>query len=490
MTSGLNSPSLNALLPRLSGGWCVGELSATITRVHTDSRSLQPGDLFVALRGEHFDAHRFLPQAVACGAVAAVAEEGLAQAGMPGVQVPDTRLALGELATLWRAQFSLPLIAVTGSNGKTTVTQMLASILRTSVGGGGDDALATLGNLNNDIGVPQTLLRLRPHHRLAVVELGMNHPGEIAGLAAMAQPTVALVNNAQREHQEFMGTVEAVARENGAAIAALPADGIAVYPCDDAYTSVWQSLAGDRRSLTFSDSDPAADVHADAQWLGLGWRVQLHTPLGDASFELQVAGRHNVRNALAACACGLAAGVSLAAVVQGLEAFEAVAGRSRAFALPAPGGPLTVVDDSYNANPDSVRAAIDVLAALPAPRTLVLGDMGEVGDQALAFHTEVLRHALDSGLETVLCTGSHMADAWAELRRDLAHTHHLTHAPDVAALMLLALKAAAPGGSVLVKGSRFMKMERVVQVLQLAWGSLPSAAIPGALHTESSVHAH
>ncbi len=483
----MTSPSFNDLLPRLSGAQTVGEPLSTITRVHTDSRSLQPGDLFVALRGDTFDAHQFLPQAAAAGAVAAVAQQGLAEAGLPGVQVADSRRALGELATLWRAQFQLPLIAVTGSNGKTTVTQMLASILRAAVGGSGDDALATQGNLNNDIGVPLTLLRVRPHHQLAVVELGMNHPGEIEVLAAMAQPTVALVNNAQREHQEFMGTVEAVARENGMAIEALPADGMAVFPCDDAYTSVWQAQAGDRRTLTFSDTDPAADVKAQAQWEGLAWRVQLHTPLGQAECRLRLAGRHNVRNALAACACALAAGVSLAAVVQGLEAFEAVQGRSRAWALAAPGGQLTVVDDSYNANPDSVLAAIQVLATLPAPRTLVLGDMGEVGDQALAFHVEVLRHALDSGLDAVLCTGTHLAEALGGLRRDLPQAHRIRHAPDMAALMLMALDVAAQGGSTLVKGSRFMRMERVVQALQLAWGGTANA---GTANTNGSAHAH
>ena len=484
----MNSPSLHTLLPRLTGAQAVGAPSGHMLRVHTDSRSLRPGDLFVALRGDAFDAHHFLPQAAAAGAVAAVAERGLAEAGLPGVQVPDSRRALGELATLWRAQFSLPLIAVTGSNGKTTVTQMLASILRAAVGGQGEDALATQGNLNNDIGVPLTLLRLQPHHRLAVVELGMNHPGEIEGLAAMAQPTVALVNNAQREHQEFMGTVEAVAHENGAAIAALPADGVAVFPSDDAHTCVWRAQAAGRRTLTFSDTDATADVRGHARWQGLGWQMALHTPAGEASCQLNVAGRHNVRNALAACACALAAGVPLSAVVQGLEAFRAVQGRSHALALNCPAGLLTVVDDSYNANPDSVLAAIDVLASLPAPRTLVLGDMGEVGDQAQAFHVEVLRHALASGLDTVLCTGTHMADGLSALRAaDAALASHITHTPDMAALLLLALKAAGRGGSVLVKGSRFMKMERVVQALQLAWGNVPGQQ---ASQLTGGVHAH
>ena len=201
-----------------------------------------------------------------------------------------------------------------------------------------------------------------------------------------------------------------------------------------------------------------------------------------------MAGRHNVRNALAACACALAAGVPLSAVVQGLEAFRAVQGRSHALALNCPAGLLTVVDDSYNANPDSVLAAIDVLASLPAPRTLVLGDMGEVGDQAQAFHVEVLRHALASGLDTVLCTGTHMADGLNALRAaDAALASHITHTPDMAALLLLALKAAGRGGSVLVKGSRFMKMERVVQALQLAWGNVPGQQ---ASQLTGGVHAH
>jgi UDP-N-acetylmuramoyl-tripeptide--D-alanyl-D-alanine ligase len=455
----MNEATLIDLLPRLSGARPVGRCQWPAQRVHTDTRSLQPGDLFVALRGDTFDAHHFLSQAAQAGAVAAVAEHGLADAGLPGVEVPDSLLALGELAALWRARFHLPLIAVTGSNGKTTVTQMVASILRAAVGRDGEDALATRGNLNNHIGVPQTLLRLQRRHRLAVVELGMNHPGEIAGLAAMAQPTVALVNNAQREHQEFMGTVQAVARENGAVICALPADGVAVFPSDDAHTPVWRELAGARRVLSFSDTDAQADVTASATWQGLGWQVQLRTPAGETGLVLRVAGRHNVRNALAATACALAAGVPLADVVRGLEAFEPVQGRSRALALPTAAGVLTVVDDTYNANPDSVLAALDVLAALPAPRTLVLGDMGEVGEQALAFHTEVLAHAAALGLTRVFCTGTHMAAAVAAGAQG-------RHVAGMAELLPLVRDAVASGGSVLIKGSRFMKMERVVQDLQ------------------------
>src|SRR6185436_14517016 len=223
-----------------------------------------------------------LAQAKASGAVAALAERGLAEAGLPGLLVPDAKAALGQLAAAWRRQQQLPVIAVTGSNGKTTTTQMIASILRAWVG---TAALATEGNYNNDIGVPLTLLRLRHDdevsHRAAVVELGMNHPGEIAPLAAMTQPTVALVNNAQREHQEFMATVEAVARENGAVLEALSPSGCAVFPAEDACAPIWFEMAGARPHLTFALRGEA-DVTGDAQWQGTHWALELHTPAGTA----------------------------------------------------------------------------------------------------------------------------------------------------------------------------------------------------------------
>ena len=323
---------------------------------------------------------------------------------------------LGQLGAAWRRRFDLPLIAVTGSNGKTTVTQMIAAILRAYRP---QAMLATEGNLNNEIGVPLTVLRLRPGHELAVVELGMNHPGEIAGLAAIAQPTVALVNNAQREHQEFMASIEAVARENGAVIEALAANGTAVFPADDAYSALWHDLSGMRPQLTFAltPDTQAADLSCVApQWINNAWQVQAHTPAGLLTYTLQVAGLHNVKNSLAAAACALAAGVPLADIARGLEAFEPVKGRSRALAVELTGRAITVVDDSYNANPDSVRAAIDVLAGLPGPRLLVLGDMGEVGEQGLDFHLEVLRQAMASGIESVHCTGDWMAQAVQALR--------------------------------------------------------------------------
>ena len=439
-----------------------GDGNTPLLRVHTDTRTLQPGDLFVALQGDRFDANDFLAQARDAGAAAALCHAGrLDGLDWNGLEVADTRLALGQLAAAWRSQFRLPLIAVTGSNGKTTVTQMLASILAAAAG---EAAFSTRGNLNNDIGVPMTLLRLRDTHRLAVVELGMNHPGEIAGLAAMAAPTVALVNNAQREHQEFMGTVEAVARENGCVISALPTDGIAVYPADEEFTPIWRELAGERPSLCFGeDAAWGAQVFATAvSWQGDHWQVEAATPQGALAFRLQVAGRHNIRNALAAVACAQAAGVALAQIAEGLSAFEPVKGRSRALQLQWQGRPLTVVDDSYNANPDSVRAAIEVLRELPAPRVLVLGDMGEVGDQGEAFHIEIGQFAQQQGIEQLFTLGA--------LARHAAGQHGAARhcgdsAQDMPALLQALPPVLAQAGSVLVKGSRFMQMERVIELL-------------------------
>jgi UDP-N-acetylmuramoyl-tripeptide--D-alanyl-D-alanine ligase len=459
----------HALLPEST---LVGD-DVAIHRVHSDTRTIEPGDLFVALKGERFDAHDFMPQARAAGAVAALAERGFAPSGLPGLQVADTHAALGQLAAAWRAQMELPLIAVTGSNGKTTVTQMIASILRAWLG---DAAFSTQGNFNNDIGVPLTLLRLRQNdalwHRAGVVELGMNHVGEIAKLAEMTKPSVALVNNAQREHQEFMASVEAVALENGQVIHALGADGTAVFPADDAYTQVWVEAAGTRSTLTFAltsglSSQVTADVSGDAVWGNGGWQLQVHTPQGDAGALLRIAGRHNVKNALAATACALAAGCPLDAVMRGLEAFEPVKGRSQLKPMRRAGDTVTLIDDSYNANPDSVRAAIDVLAELPSPRWLVLGDMGEVGNQGPAFHREVGAYAAERGIE-VLWTAGALSEEAARLHGNARHF-------DTTPALVAALSDAPRCASVLVKGSRFMKMEQVVAGLLRDGGSTPGA---------------
>ena len=452
------------LQPRIPAARLVGDGATPLARVHTDTRTLQPGDLFVALKGERFDANAFLADARAGGAAAAIVHGGLEAAGLPGIEVPDSLAALGALATGWRTQFHLPLIGVTGSNGKTTVTQMIASILRAWQG---EAAFATQGNFNNDIGVPLMLMRLRASHRAAVIEMGMNHPGEIATLAAMAQPTVALVNNAQREHLEFMHTVEAVARENGSVFASLPADGVAVFPSGDAYTGLWQSLAlgrPGRRTVTFGDG---GDVRcAQATWERGAWAVTLTTPRGEITTRLHIAGRHNVTNALAATACTLAAGAPVAAIAQGLRDFTPVKGRSRAFSVTVAGRDITVVDDTYNANPDSMHAAIQVLAELPGPQLLVMGDMGEVGDQGPQFHTEAGALAREAGIPTMFALGAqsvHAASAYGDGQGGVAR-----HFNDMSALQDAVRNALPTVGSVLVKGSRFMKMEQVVEAISAA----------------------
>ena len=444
----------------VSAAQLVGEGHVIIKRVNTDTRSLQPGDLFVALKGDNFDAHDFLLQAKASGAVAAIAQHGLVQAGLSGLQVNDPKQALGQLAGGWRSQFNLPLIAVTGSNGKTTVTQMIASILQAFKPA---QFLATQGNLNNDIGVPLTLLGLTKAHRIGVVELGMNHPGEIALLADMVKPTVALVNNAQREHLEFMGTVKAVAHENGAVIDALGAEGVAVFPADDDYTPVWRQKSGLRSSLTFAMAGNA-DVTADAVWTGALWEVAAKTPQGSLGFTLSIAGEHNVKNALAATACALAASVPLECISKGLGEFRPVKGRSRAVQLKVDGNHFTLIDDSYNANPDSMRAAIDVLATLPGPRLLVMGDMGEVGDQGPQFHEEAGRWAHARGIDTLYTLGAQSSLA-SEVFASCSPTQG-QHFESIDALTVAVVKQLSGFGSVLVKGSRFMKMERVVMSIQ------------------------
>ena len=453
----------------IPGARLVGSADTAISRVHTDTRTLAAGDLFVALKGERFDANEFLVQAKAAGAVAALAHGGLEAAGLAGLEVPDTLAALGALANGWRRQFDIPLIAVTGSNGKTTVTQMIAAIL--AAGAGPDHSLATRGNFNNEVGLPLTLLRMNAQHQLGVVELGMNHPGEISRLAAIAQPTIALVNNAQREHQEFMATVEAVARENGAVFEALPADGTAVFPHGDAFSALWEEMAREgpgRRTISFGEQADADVSLGDAVWRGEHWDVQMRTPLGPLQCRLRIAGRHNVVNAMAAAACALAAGVSLEKIAQGLAAFQPVGGRSNARVLMRAGGqPLTLVDDTYNANPDSMRAAIDVLAALPAPRLLVIGDMGEVGNQGPQFHAEIGAWAATRGIECVYALGTesaHSIDAFGAAAPSAGERRHF----DNQSIESLndAVRAKLPQvSSVLVKGSRFMKMERVVQAI-------------------------
>ncbi|CAN7549015.1 UDP-N-acetylmuramoyl-tripeptide--D-alanyl-D-alanine ligase [Pseudoduganella sp. LjRoot289] len=436
--------------------------------VSTDSRSAPAGSLFVALRGEHFDAHDFLPQVAAKGVAAVVAEQLPEGWTLPALIVPDTLAALGRIANFWRKQYTLPVIGVTGSNGKTTVKEMISSILAAAHGEEG--RLATRGNLNNEIGVPLTLFRLDAAHQSAVIELGMNHPGEIGRLSAIAEPTIGLVNNAQREHQEFMHTVEAVARENGAVLAGLPADGVAVFPQHDEFTPVWRELAASggapRRTLTFGlskEANVSCTFRADDFGSQMFVTVREGGP-GDAAaplqffVALQAAGEHNVMNALAAVACTRAAGIGAEHIKLGLDTFAPVSGRLQRKA--AVNGAV-VIDDSYNANPDSVRAAIDVLARAAAPRVLVLGDMGEVGAQGREFHEEIAAYAASKDLEHILVTG--------ELARYMCDSGSgggdIRHFEEFDALLAAVDAAATPDATVLIKGSRFMKMERVVQHL-------------------------
>jgi UDP-N-acetylmuramoyl-tripeptide--D-alanyl-D-alanine ligase len=328
-----------ALGGRVSGG------ATSFARVTSDTRSLCAGDLFVALRGERFDGHAFLAAAASGGAAAAMVDRQYSGPfPLPVVVVPDTKRALGDLARHWRARFAPKLIAVTGSNGKTTVKEMLAAILRGHAGTAG--VLATAGNLNNDIGVPLTLLELRESHRWCAIELGMNHKGEIAYLAGIAQPSVALVNNAQREHLEFMGSVREVAEENAAVYDALDEDGIAVVNADDAHASYFRRRAGAHRVVDFGTASGAV---SGRYVLGrLSSELDLRTPAGDAHATLAIPGLHNVRNALAAAACAHAAGIGAQAIGEGLSAFRPYTGRLQV--KQAPGG-ATVIDDSYNANP-------------------------------------------------------------------------------------------------------------------------------------------
>ena len=468
--------TLQQALAWIPGATLWGDGSTKVARIHTDTRTVQPGDFFVALRGDHYDANEFLAQAKAKGAVAVItdSQDQIEKAQIPGLVVQDTRRALGLVARGWRAQFKLPLITVTGSNGKTTVTQMIASILRVYRP---QTMLATQGNLNNDVGVPLTLLRLNANHQVAAIELGMNHPGEIAWLADISQPTVALVNNAQREHLEFMSSVEAVARENGSVIASLPSNGVAIFPHDDEFAPLWHSIAENRPKLTFaiiphhtgterltSNGKSADIVCKRPDWVQGAWQVRVETPTGELAFSLRIPGLHNVKNALAAVACTMAVGVPLADIAKGLENFQPVKGRSRAFHGVTRGSEFELVDDTYNANPDSVRAAIEVLAGLPGPRLLVLGDMGEVGLNGPQFHAEAGAYARAVGIEALFTLGelSKVAsDAFETFGRGV-------HWQSMEALTKGVLDALPEYRSVLIKGSRFMKMEKIVEAVMAA----------------------
>ncbi|MEW6037573.1 MAG: UDP-N-acetylmuramoyl-tripeptide--D-alanyl-D-alanine ligase [Pseudomonadota bacterium] len=446
--------NLGEVAKRIPDAVLNGDAETGFDGVSTDTRAIRPGSLFFALRGDRFDAHDFVLDAVDQGVAALVVERRI-DTTLPQIVVPDSRRALGAAAAAWRAQFDLPLIAVAGSNGKTTVTQMIAGIL--AVAFSEEHRLATRGNLNNDVGLPLMLFELKAGHRIAVLELGMNHPGEIAYLAGLVRPTVALVTNAQREHQEFMASVEATAHENGSVIAALPAGGTAVFPADDACAAIWLELAGERRVMDFARGGKASVTGTFRPGAGFT-EISITTPAGSWQADLPLAGEHNVHNALAATAAALAAGVPVAAIRQGLEAFRPVAGRG--VHLHTRTG-ARLIDDTYNANPDSVRAAIDVLAGFPAPRILVLGDMGEVGAQGPEFHREIGHYARERNIDALLGLGELCSEAILAFGENGGR-----HFGSMDQLIEALASADRPGATLLVKGSRFMRMERAVQALK------------------------
>ncbi len=452
------------------GAQLIGE-DAHFNGVSSDSRNIAAGNLFIALRGENFDGYEFVNQAARDGAVAAlvnkdsyddrksrIVPEGSEKSASfilnpeyPVLLVADTRLALGRLAAYWRRQFDIPLVAITGSNGKTTVKEMLVSILRETTGS--DAVLATKGNLNNDIGMPLTLLQLNQLHRYAVIEMGMNHPGEIDYLTRIAAPQIALINNAATAHLEGLGSVQAVAQAKGEIFAGLVEQGVAIINRDDPYAALWQMLAGKHDNIGFS-LNGQAEVSAAWQVQGYGSRLDVTTRQGNFSVALQVPGEHNARNALAATAAAIALQVPLTVIAAGLEKFSGVPGRmQRKTALHG----AVLIDDTYNANPASLHAAISVLAQAGGKRVLVLGDMGELGDESAQFHAEIGAAARRAGIEKLYAIGAMSGNAVREFGGNAQHFIHIE-------ALLRALDADLDSGNtVLVKGSRFMKMERVVQ---------------------------
>ncbi len=425
----------------------------SVPEVVIDSRRVHENAMFVAIRGERYDAHQFLGEVARTGACCALVSSPAPGLEIPQIVVDDTRKALQSMATAWRRRFDLPVIAVTGSNGKTTTKEMVAAILMAWVGH--EHSLSTQGNLNNELGVPLTVLRLRPWHKAAVIELGMNHPGEIALLSAMVDPTVALVLNAQREHQEFMVSVEAVAQENGQVLTALSEDGAAVYMDQPPYSALWADLSRHVIKRWQFGMDAHADVFPrDLETDPLESAFTLCTPQGSQAMRLAVPGVHNVLNALASAACALCAGASLENVVQGLSNFSAVKGRMQLHRL---SGDRVLIDDTYNANPDSVRAAVDVLRTLASPRVLVLGDMGEVGDQGPQMHREIGRYARDHQIDHLWTLGSATTESVTAFGSGAIAFESLES--------LVEHVLASDAASMLVKGSRFMAMERVVQAV-------------------------
>jgi UDP-N-acetylmuramoyl-tripeptide--D-alanyl-D-alanine ligase len=423
--------------------------------VGTDSRAIKKGQLFVALKGENFDGHEYAAQSLEQGASSVLVSE--ASNVDPAVVVKDTRLALGDLAAHWRAKFEIPVVAITGSNGKTTVKEMLAAILKMAAG---DDAsvLATQGNLNNDIGLPMTMLNLDKQHRYAVLEMGMNHTGELSYLTRLAKPNIALVNNAGTAHIGELGSVEAIANAKGEIFEGLVDGGTAIINADDVFASLWKSLASNHKQVTFG-LKAKADVTATYELHAANSDIELITPKGTAKFSLPAPGVHNVSNALAATSAALALNISLEKIATGLSNFAGVKGRLQAkqgFAG------AKVIDDTYNANPMSMKAAIDVLKASAGQRIFVMGDMAELGVDAASMHAEIGAYAKTAGIENFYALGALTKNAVTAFGENSIHFETV----ETLAESLKSMMNAET--TVLVKGSRSMRMERVVEAIQLA----------------------
>jgi UDP-N-acetylmuramoyl-tripeptide--D-alanyl-D-alanine ligase len=437
---------------------------AAFSGVSTDSRKVLPGQLFIALSGPNFDGHDYLAEVAAKGAVAALVARPVPQADLPQLLVADTRLALGQLGALNRRAYTGPLAAITGSSGKTTVKEMLASILRAELGG---DVLATRGNLNNDLGVPLTLLELEARHRAAVIELGANHVGEIAYTVALARPQVSILNNAGNAHVGEFGGPEKIVQAKGEIIDGLPADGVAVLNLDDRAFAIWRQRAGGRPVLSFALHNEQADFHAEA--ISFDPRgcpgFVLSGPAGKVNVQLNLLGTHNVANALAAATAAHALGISPAGIRAGLQAVQPVGGRAAA-QLAKSGARL--IDDTYNANPAAICAATDLLASFSGRRVLVLGDMGELGEWAEQGHREVGAYAAGK-VDALYAVGPLMAHAVR------AFGPGARHFADKQSL-IEALAGESTQSTLLIKGSRSAAMETVVAALTATTRNQPGEA--------------
>ncbi|MDC7817262.1 MULTISPECIES: UDP-N-acetylmuramoyl-tripeptide--D-alanyl-D-alanine ligase [Pseudomonas] len=420
--------------------------------VSIDSRAIQAGQLFVALTGPRFDGHDYLSEVAGKGAVAALVEREVPDSTLPQLLVKDTRLALGQLGALNRGAFTQPVAAVTGSSGKTTVKEMLASILRTR-----GPVLATRGNLNNDLGAPLTLLELAPEHTAAVIELGASRIGEIAYTVAMTRPHVAIINNAGTAHVGEFGGPEKIVEAKGEILEGLDSAGIAVLNLDDKAFPIWKTRAAGRQVLSFALDNSAADFHASD--IGRDARgcpsFTLHSPKGVDRVQLNLLGTHNVANALAAAAAAHAMGVSLFGIVTGLNAVQPVKGRTVA-QLSKNG--MRVIDDTYNANPTSMCAAVDILAGFSGRTVLVLGDIGELGEWAEQGHREVGAYAAGK-VSALYAVGPMMAHAVAAFGE---HARHFASQADLIAALDV---EQDPNTTILIKGSRSAVMENIVAAL-------------------------